>query len=1502
MYITHSMVREAVRTIKQIQFELLKEQTILEESVVEIKNNTNTSQKSQTLFDTRLGTIDSDRCETCKAGRNYCTGHFGHYPLNIHCINSIMLKPLLSILSNICISCGNVLLFNGQKNYYKLDQDGMFHVKGNEWKGDCCKQKSHWMINCKHCKETKEFGIHDTLDCSDCNEPITEKKTTNIEQKIQLLNEIGVSRYCTECEFELSLKSPENYVDVVVCTECNTIQPYKYDEERMEIQKFTYNTAKKNDTRIEIISLDHLHDLLKKVKKEDYKKLGVSPKNSLTDLLIHTLPIPPPNIHPVNFNYSSGEDGLIMTINNIIKKNQILKKEIERSEKIRYHLEKWLTTDYKPNTSVRNVDREILELVTNGKKNSMQKYIDMGKNWTTAFIEDAKKQMSYSSSWIDNTRFYIYTMLQNDNTDNNKRKKIPVATNHKKHKLLGIKESISGKEGLIRKYIDGKRTDWGCRSPITGDPSLDIDEIGIPLIAAKKLYIEERVNFLNYERLQNMVKNGETYPGSEFVFRDGKKYIVRLFKERMGKNFELKMGDVVGRHMINGDIVFLNRQPTLHKHGLMVHRIRVNLDPKCLSLKINPIVCNPYNADFDGDEMTFHIPRTPYTTYESWVLANVPRMFILPRSNKPSYSVIQDVILGAHLLSLDETPMTREMVAEVLAHSNEWKGLLPSPAEDGYYYGRHILSYIWNKKFFCKIDDLRIMNGVFISGEINGKNIGATYNSLFQNIWDQFGEGELIHSFKRLNRVVNAWNMRIRGNSATYSDVYTTLDFIKQVDRLVKETFDQANLKKKEIEDEFDEISSSRLIDTSTSLLLNNVRNKVGVLCKRLVSHSNNNIYNMVSSGSKGSLVNIIQIIGLLGQQSIMGKRIELHDWTKRSLPHFLKWQNDPIARGFVRESYMMGLTSISYFFHSMAGREGLIDTAVKTARIGYISRKISKLMQEAIVWYDGSIRLGIKHRSILISPAYGYNNISSLHIWRKQVQLKKATDSQFESKWIWENKKLQQYSSIHWEEQELREIRKNDIEEIQVCFNLSSLLMEIQNDKKLGGAICTPLRASKTLMNFIYSIEIIPESLHHSSTLIRNINFKLGYEYKIHLLDQLSSKRVVEEHQLTIRQFNQLLKRIQHRIVHSRVDPGEPAGLLSSSSLGEPATQLNLNSFHQTGIHSRTNISTGIPMLKRLVEMNRDQEHANMVIFPLENNKENARYIAEKLRYVNLAKFVDTVNFIYDSEYPSKSEIRNAINSYRKNIETLLDIKMDPIPSSNCPWIVELIIRRKILFRRRMTVADLADIISERLGKMYNIYWVDENVARIHLQYKKSIPYSQLYNKIINKDLYVNIMGVKNISHAYVRYDEKEKWHVIDTNGSNLAEILIRDDIDERRTWSNSIVDTLHVLGIHATRSLLIKMVSDIFPMYIDPRHFHLLVDIMLHKATPLTANRFGVNKLNIGILNKIIFETPMEHLRNAAIGMLKDSTEGVNASSFFNTIPPIGTGMCDVIPYTEG
>jgi DNA-directed RNA polymerase II subunit RPB1 len=165
-----------------------------------------------------------------------------------------------------------------------------------------------------------------------------------------------------------------------------------------------------------------------------------------------------------------------------------------------------------------------------------------------------------------------------------------------------ISDRIKGKDGRVRLHIMGKRVDFSARSVITSDPYIDIDMVGMPLRVAKDLTIPEEVTPMNIKHLTQLVMNGrDIYPGANYVYKNtiinGKTISQRIDLRYRKANIKLQYGDVVERHVVNGDYVLFNRQPTLHKPSMMGHRVHVLERDDSNTFRMNVSVCKPYNAD-----------------------------------------------------------------------------------------------------------------------------------------------------------------------------------------------------------------------------------------------------------------------------------------------------------------------------------------------------------------------------------------------------------------------------------------------------------------------------------------------------------------------------------------------------------------------------------------------------------------------------------------------------------------------------------------------------------------------------------------------------------------------------------------------------------------------------------------------------------------------------------------------------------------------------------------
>jgi DNA-directed RNA polymerase subunit A' len=240
-------------------------------------------------------------------------------------------------------------------------------------------------------------------------------------------------------------------------------------------------------------------------------------------------------------------------------------------------------------------------------------------------LEAGAPQLILEDQW-ELVQYHVTTYFDNEVSN------IPPARHRSGRPLKTLAQRLKGKEGRFRHSLAGKRVDFSARTVISPDPNLRIDQVGIPTIIAKELTIPERATIYNIKKLKALVKNGEKYPGANYVVTpDGKrKRIMPENKDEVSK--ELDVGWTVERHLQDNDVVIFNRQPSLHKPSMMVHKVKV-LPGK--TFRLNLCVCPPYNADFDGDEMNVHVPQTEEARAEALMLMDVNQMIRSPRFGGP---------------------------------------------------------------------------------------------------------------------------------------------------------------------------------------------------------------------------------------------------------------------------------------------------------------------------------------------------------------------------------------------------------------------------------------------------------------------------------------------------------------------------------------------------------------------------------------------------------------------------------------------------------------------------------------------------------------------------------------------------------------------------------------------------------------------------------------------------------------------------------------------------
>jgi DNA-directed RNA polymerase subunit A' len=581
----------------------------------------------------------------------------------------------------------------------------------------------------------------------------------------------------------------------------------------------------------------------------------------------------------------------------------------------------------------------------------------------------------------DLLQYHVTTFFDNNVSE------LPPARHRSGQPLKTITERIKSKEGRIRHNLAGKRTNFSARTVISPDPMLELNEVGVPVEIAMKMTVPERVNEWNMEYLKKFVKKGpKKYPGANYIIRpDGKKK--KLTEETIEASLEeLQVGYIVERQLLDGDVALFNRQPSLHRMSMMCHKIRV-LPYK--TLRLNPAVCHPYNADFDGDEMNLHIPQTEESRAEAETLMEVQTQLISPRYGLSIIGCVQDAISGNYILTKDmELPRSEAIDLLTFAGIKDFSKLPKKEKVNG----KEVFSVLipddfnftgkakhYNPTLDKKANMERdayvvIKDGKLTSGVMDRNNLGEGSGLLLRNIHKRYGKEKTIDLLGKLFRLGIGVLLRV-GFTTAISDtdlpesaVLNIKETLQNAEREVNELINLYNNNKLE---EFPGKTVKETLELKILEVLNRARNKTGELVAKHADRSTHTMI-MADSGARGNLLNLAQMAACVGQQAMRGKRIE-KGFKERTLSCFKRGDLSPAAHGFISNGFKTGLNPYEFFFGAMTGRDSLMDTALRTPKSGYLYRRLSNAMQDLKAEYDSTIRDAAK---IIIQFNYGEDGL----------------------------------------------------------------------------------------------------------------------------------------------------------------------------------------------------------------------------------------------------------------------------------------------------------------------------------------------------------------------------------------------------------------------------------------------------------------------------------------------------------------------------------------------
>jgi DNA-directed RNA polymerase subunit A' len=849
------------------------------------------------LMDPRLGVIDPGlECRTCGQHSGSCPGHFGHIELAAPVIHVGFTTLMRRLLRATCRECGGLTLTEDKKEKFREDL-----VRAEELSKDPdtvlknAVREARKSNTCPHCGNPQADIKH-------------EKPTTYYEVEDVLASEysevIASAMQPDEDDEDDEGMSPQALADEtgISLERINQILGGEFrplDEDRRALEKALDVDLTEEDMN-KLMPSD-IRDWFEDIPDSDIEVLGIDSENSRPEWMIMTvLPVPPVTARPsiTLDNGQRSEDDLTHKLVDIIRINQ--------------------------------------RFMENREAGAPQ-----------LIIEDLWELLQY----------HVTTFVDNEISGT------PPARHRSGRPLKTLSQRLKGKEGRFRGSLSGKRVNFSARTVISPDPTLSLNEVGIPDRVASEMTITINVTDRNTEEARQYVANGpEVHPGANYVKRpDGRRLKVTP------KNCEelatkIEEGWEVNRHLVDGDIVIFNRQPSLHRMSIMAHEVVVM---PYKTFRLNTVVCPPYNADFDGDEMNLHALQTEEARAEARVLMRVQEQILSPRFGENIIGAIQDHISGTYLLTHDNPHFTETQALDLLRATRVDE--LPDPdGEDEmgpYWTGRTVFSLLLpdglNLDFSSSTgEDVVIEDGELLEGTIDEDAVGAFGGEIVDTIVKQYSE---TRARVFINEVASLAMRAIMhfGFSIGIDDESIPPVADEQVDEAINNAYDRIE----ELIDTYEagELESlpGRTVDETLEMkimqTLGKARDSAGEIADDHFSDDNPAVI-MARSGARGSMLNLTQMAGCVGQQAVRGERIN-RGYEDRTLAHYEPNDLSAEAHGFVENSYRSGLTPREFFFHAMGGREGLVDTAVRTSKSGYLQRRLINALSELEAQYDGTVR-----------------------------------------------------------------------------------------------------------------------------------------------------------------------------------------------------------------------------------------------------------------------------------------------------------------------------------------------------------------------------------------------------------------------------------------------------------------------------------------------------------------------------------------------------------------
>ncbi|RMD40980.1 hypothetical protein DV735_g4155, partial [Chaetothyriales sp. CBS 134920] len=1504
------VVDDAPKVIKALQFGVFSDQDIVNRSQVQLADrrlfdlNKGRAYAEFGPLDPRLGISGKhDICKTCGERLQQCNGHFGHVALVLPVFHVGYFKKVIQILQSICKECSAILLPESERRRF------LSALRRAE--GDGLRMAGIIHKVAALCKKAKT--------CFECG----------------AVN--GVVRKAGSAALKISHDKFKTFNSSTSAKKVPPVEKILFDESFVNARQHNSELDKHLKKAQDDLNALRVLKLFRRVKDADRELLGLR-KADPSSFLWRYVPAPPVCIRPsVGQEGSSTEDDITAKLGDIINANNLLREALAKGAPVQSLVEHW---DYLGLQLAMYINSDVPGL--------------------------AKAESGRS--------------------------------------IRGFVQRLKGKQGRFRGNLSGKRVDFSGRTVISPDPNLAINEVAVPILVAKNMTYPEVVTTHNLKKLRQRVQNGASqWPGANFVLKKGSEYlrIMLKFANRDNVAKDLKYGDIVERHLEDGDVVLFNRQPSLHKLSILSHYVRVRPHR---TFRLNECVCNPYNADFDGDEMNLHVPQTEEARTEAVQLMGVKHNLVTPKNGEPIIAAIQDFITASYLLSSLDVFYDRKTFATICAGMFETHETfeLPPPSilkPQCLWTGKQVFNVLMrpnkqsnimvNLEASCRDhkdyhpglhrdlqDDsyLRVYNSEVMCGRMDKATVGAgKKNSLFYVLYRDFGPDAATRCMNRISKLCARW-LGNQGFSVGISDV-TPPDMLKKTKSdMIGDVFNQCaqfvvdskagKLKRRP------GLDDAGTLEAEQVRVLSTVRTNIASILTSQLSKNNSPMV-MATSGSKGSAVNVTQMAALLGQQDIEGKRVQ-DGFQDRTLPHFPKHERSPPSKGFVSNSFFSGLLPYEFLFHAIGGRVGLVDTAVKTAETGYMSRRLMKSLEDLSAQYDRTVRNSESH---IVQFRFGDDELDPVdmeasakpvdfdrtfaHVEATTYKLedeglrRAEIESILESKLSVKRKELTRrgldgtelrYDADEDQDVDQHESARTFLRSINDFIMGKVALFEAAREEKQSTEPTPPSATSGTKRKKAEADDAEPEEEASGSRRAPRAAAAAAKGAKKAKLAPSDGKEVVkglagpstkDRFELTCKISEKTLKAFVdlclEKYEKARTEPGHAVGAVGAQSIGEPGTQMTLKTFHFAGVAGMS-LTAGVPRIKEII--NASKEISTPVITcRLERRRDLsipeglARVVKGRIECLYLEDVTSYIQISHSIDRPSCLYVKISTDTID---ELGLDITIDTICEKIRTHKRIKGGKLRIQVRGKDQIKLSADSGFKISGRGRGSK-ADEGSQEmlLHLQLLRRIlpgihiaghPLASRAVVMAEDDPMSDQIRAKRIE---LGLEESGKPAEVDTapvakqeestrsvspeasrkgkGQSRKGEPAIKiedDSVNPYATTTNSVVETLRVLGIEAARSKIITEIQEVTKdLSIDPRHMYLLSDVMTYKGEVLGITRFGLAKMRDSVLQLASFEKTADHVFDAGVMGKSDGVKGVSECVIVGKAMGVGTGAVEVV-----